>query len=316
MTLERVGPGEAGARHDGTARHGQRAQDLPRRLHLRARRTPGSPSPATPTTSAPSRSTAPSPTSARPVSGSASPPTPSSARARAAPASTTSPFATRRERPSPNSASTRAPSRARCSGVAPSLPARGGRRRARQRPPGRGGTTMPKDKHRVSAPPRSRLQARVALPSRGGMPATRDRCEGDVMGKLLDLTPERGILDPIEIASRDEIAALQRDRLRWSLRHAYDNVAHYRRGLRRSRRAPGRLPRAVRPRQVSVHHKQHCARRPLRHVRRAAGPHRPHPRLLGHHRQADGRRLHRRATSRCGRTSWRARSAPRAGAPA
>jgi len=35
-------------------------------------------------------------------------------------------------------------------------------------------------------------------------------------------------LDPIEVASRDEIAALQLSRLQWSLRHAYDNVAHYR----------------------------------------------------------------------------------------
>ncbi len=35
-------------------------------------------------------------------------------------------------------------------------------------------------------------------------------------------------LEPIEQASRDEIAALQLDRLRWSLRHAYDNVAAYR----------------------------------------------------------------------------------------
>lgn len=34
--------------------------------------------------------------------------------------------------------------------------------------------------------------------------------------------------DPIETASRDEITALQLDRLRSSLRHAYDNVAHYR----------------------------------------------------------------------------------------
>jgi phenylacetate-CoA ligase len=32
----------------------------------------------------------------------------------------------------------------------------------------------------------------------------------------------------IETASRDEIAALQLRRLKWSLRHAYDNVAHYR----------------------------------------------------------------------------------------
>ena len=35
-------------------------------------------------------------------------------------------------------------------------------------------------------------------------------------------------LDAIENASRDELAALQLTRLRWSLRHAYDNVPHYR----------------------------------------------------------------------------------------
>ncbi|WP_246398549.1 phenylacetate--CoA ligase PaaK [Mycobacterium vicinigordonae] len=35
-------------------------------------------------------------------------------------------------------------------------------------------------------------------------------------------------LEPIETASRDEISALQLARLRWSLRHAYENVAHYR----------------------------------------------------------------------------------------
>ena len=40
--------------------------------------------------------------------------------------------------------------------------------------------------------------------------------------------PRRSELDPIEIASRDEIAALQLERLKWTLRHAYDNVAHYR----------------------------------------------------------------------------------------
>jgi phenylacetate-CoA ligase len=34
-------------------------------------------------------------------------------------------------------------------------------------------------------------------------------------------------LDRIETASRDEISALQRERLAWSLRHAYDNVPHY-----------------------------------------------------------------------------------------
>ncbi|MBL8391004.1 MAG: phenylacetate--CoA ligase [Candidatus Accumulibacter sp.] len=35
--------------------------------------------------------------------------------------------------------------------------------------------------------------------------------------------------EPIETASRDEISALQLERLRWSLRHAYDHVEHYRR---------------------------------------------------------------------------------------
>ena len=36
-------------------------------------------------------------------------------------------------------------------------------------------------------------------------------------------------LEPIETASRDEIAALQTARLTWSLKHAYDNVPAYRR---------------------------------------------------------------------------------------
>ena len=36
-------------------------------------------------------------------------------------------------------------------------------------------------------------------------------------------------LHAIESASRDEIAALQLQRLKWSLRHAYDNVPHYKR---------------------------------------------------------------------------------------
>ncbi|MDJ0947987.1 MAG: phenylacetate--CoA ligase [Alphaproteobacteria bacterium] len=39
--------------------------------------------------------------------------------------------------------------------------------------------------------------------------------------------PDRKDLDPIEVASRDEIAALQTERLKWSLKHAYENVAHY-----------------------------------------------------------------------------------------
>ncbi|RDI68063.1 phenylacetate--CoA ligase PaaK [Nocardia pseudobrasiliensis] len=38
-------------------------------------------------------------------------------------------------------------------------------------------------------------------------------------------------VEPIEIASRDEISALQLSRLKWSLRHAYDRVPHYRRAF-------------------------------------------------------------------------------------
>ncbi len=45
---------------------------------------------------------------------------------------------------------------------------------------------------------------------------------------MLDLTPSRSTLDPIEIASRDEIAALQLSRLRDTLKRAYENVPHYR----------------------------------------------------------------------------------------
>ncbi len=39
--------------------------------------------------------------------------------------------------------------------------------------------------------------------------------------------PKAGELDPIETASRDELQALQLQRLRWSLQHAYDHVPHY-----------------------------------------------------------------------------------------
>ena len=44
---------------------------------------------------------------------------------------------------------------------------------------------------------------------------------------MRDLTPSRESLDPIEIASVDEIRALQLKRMRWSLKHAYDNVPMY-----------------------------------------------------------------------------------------
>ncbi|GID92266.1 phenylacetate--CoA ligase PaaK [Amorphoplanes digitatis] len=45
---------------------------------------------------------------------------------------------------------------------------------------------------------------------------------------MQDRTPSPAELDPIERASLDELRALQLERLRWSLWHAYDNVPRYR----------------------------------------------------------------------------------------
>jgi phenylacetate-CoA ligase len=43
--------------------------------------------------------------------------------------------------------------------------------------------------------------------------------------------PQPGDLEPIETASRDEIEALQLQRLKWTLQRAYDNVPHYRKAF-------------------------------------------------------------------------------------
>ena len=44
---------------------------------------------------------------------------------------------------------------------------------------------------------------------------------------MKDLGAKPAELDPIEIASRDEIEAVQLERLKWSLKHAYENVPMY-----------------------------------------------------------------------------------------
>ena len=78
-------------------------------------------------------------------------------------------------------------------------------------------------------------------------------------------------LDPIETASLDELRSLQTERLRATIQHTYDNVAHYRRGLGRRGRAPRRRPRAGRPREAAVHDQGRPARQlPVRDVRGAA----------------------------------------------
>ncbi len=48
---------------------------------------------------------------------------------------------------------------------------------------------------------------------------------------MQDRAPTRDSLEPIERASLDELRAVQLARLQWSVRHAYDNVPHYRKAL-------------------------------------------------------------------------------------
>jgi phenylacetate-CoA ligase len=63
--------------------------------------------------------------------------------------------------------------------------------------------------------------------------------------------PAPGELDPIETASRDEIAALQLTRLRATLQNAYDNVAHYRKAFDAKGVHPDDLKSLGRPVEVS-----------------------------------------------------------------
>ena len=53
--------------------------------------------------------------------------------------------------------------------------------------------------------------------------------------------PAPGDLEAIETASRDEVQALQLQRLRWTLQHAYDNVPHYRKAFDAKGVHPGDL---------------------------------------------------------------------------
>ena len=113
------------------------------------------------------------------------------------------------------------------------------------------------------------------------------------------------------------LQALQLQRLQWTLQHAYDNVPHYRAGLRRERRAPGGPEVARRPGEVPVHRQEGPARPlPVRHVRGAARAGGAHPRVVAAPPASRRWSATRSATSTPGPIWWRARSAPRAAAPA
>jgi phenylacetate-CoA ligase len=53
--------------------------------------------------------------------------------------------------------------------------------------------------------------------------------------------PSRAELEPIETASRDHLTAVQLERLKWSLAHAYEHVPHYRRKFDAARVTPADL---------------------------------------------------------------------------
>jgi phenylacetate-CoA ligase len=53
--------------------------------------------------------------------------------------------------------------------------------------------------------------------------------------------PSSDVYDPIEIATPDELQALQLERMRWSLAQAYDNVPHYRQAFDKAGIKPGDL---------------------------------------------------------------------------
>ena len=58
---------------------------------------------------------------------------------------------------------------------------------------------------------------------------------------MQDRSPAPEDLDPIERASVDELRALQLERLRWSLQHAYENVPQYRKMFDEHQVHPGDL---------------------------------------------------------------------------
>ena len=177
--------------------------------------------------------------------------------------------------------------RARCTAAGP----RRHLRRARDERPGRAGGRVPRPlAHREGNPPAgvSRRQT-----------TNREEARHDDRAH-----PAREGLDAIETASRDEIAALQLERMKWSRAPRLRELALLPEAVRRRTACiPDDLADARRPREVPLHREAGPARHlSLRHVRRAARAARAHPRLLRHHRQADRGRLHARTTSTPGPT--------------
>ena len=106
-------------------------------------------------------------------------------------------------------------------------------------------------------------------------------------------TPRPGDLEPIETASRDEIGALQLERLKTTLAHAYRNVPHYRKAFDAQDVHPDDLNSLA-----DIARFPFTTKKDLRDnypFGMFAVPREqvlPHPCVVGHDRQAHGRRLH------------------------
>ena len=121
-------------------------------------------------------------------------------------------------------------------------------------------------------------------------------------------------LSPAERLNVDELRAHQLERLRWTLRHAYENVPLYRRKFDEAGVHPDDCTDLADLASSPSPPRTTCERLSVRHVRRAAGQVRAHPCLQRHHGQAHRRRLHRGRHRHLGRRDRPLH--PRGGRPA
>src|SRR5438067_936069 len=80
---------------------------------------------------------------------------------------------------------------------------------------------------RRAARPRARPAARGRL--QRGLSRRREFVQGKAHAALQGQMTDRFALESIEKAPREDLARIQLERLHWSLKHAYENVPHYRR---------------------------------------------------------------------------------------
>ncbi len=76
---------------------------------------------------------------------------------------------------------------------------------------------------------------------------------------MLKETTQGDALDAIETASEDELRSVQLQRLKWSLQHAYDNVAHYKASFDAAGVHPDDLKQLSDSRSFRSHRSRTCA---------------------------------------------------------